>query len=103
MHKGAPKGNNNAGRGRQASKALEYALKNDGDISKCIGEIKALAEIWGVMIGKAKDGDGQAANMIMDRLEGKPGQSIMLTGDEDNPVAIKEVVRTIVKPNDTDG
>jgi len=100
---GAPIGNTNALGGFKARNALEMAIANKGEDKEVISSMQVLYDIWRVQVTKALDGDQAATNAIMDRLDGKPGQSVMLTGDENNPIAIKEVVRTIVKPNDTDG
>ena len=98
---GAPKGNKNAGRGRMATQALEVALGNGGQDKKVSSKIQTLVDIWNKQIALAKEGNPQAAAMIIDRLEGKPGQSLMLQGDEDNPLVIQKVVREIVDANNT--
>ena len=78
MPGGAPQGNNNAGRGREATAALEKALHQiaNEDHSQCIARFQALVDIWKAQIQKAQDGDTVAASMIVDRMEGKPRQSI---------------------------
>ena len=101
-NKGGQPGNNNAGNGQQARHALEMAIKTKGEAKKVISSMQVLYDIWRVQVQKAMDGDQAATNAIMDRLDGKPGQAIMLTGDEDNPIAITAVKRVIVKPEDTD-
>jgi len=104
---GAPLGNNNAGRGREATKALESALlRRAGETPdrETISRFSVLEQIWDKQIDKAlagdpKDVDNQSAQMIIDRLEGKPRQSMEISGDEDNPLTINEITRTIVKPS----
>ena len=102
-NKGGQPGNNNAGRGQQARQALELAIANNGEDKQVASGMQILYNIWKVQVLKAMDGDQAATNAIMDRLDGKPGQSLMLTGDEDNPVAISRVERVIVKPTNTNG
>lgn len=103
-NKGGQPGNNNAGRGQIARQALEIAVRrlaaSEDDEDKPIAEkISPLVDIWIKAIEKAKDdGDMQALNAIMDRLDGKPGQSINLGGQEDNPLRIQEVKVTFVDP-----
>ena len=99
---GAPKGNTNALGGFKARNALEMAIANKGENKEVISSMQVLYDIWRVQVAKALDGDQAATNSIMDRLDGKPGQSVMLTGDDENPIAIREVQRIIVKPKDTD-
>lgn len=100
---GAPKGNKNAVNGQRAKKALEMAIESKGKDKQVISSMQVLYDIWKVQVKKAMEGDQAATNAIMDRLDGRPGQAIMLTGDEDNPVAIARVERVIVKPTNTDG
>lgn len=99
---GAPVGNKNALKGYQARQALEMAIANGGKDKTVISGMQVLYDIWKVQVAKAMKGDQAATNAIMDRLDGKPGQSIVLTGDENNPVAITQVERVIVKPSNTD-
>ncbi len=100
--KGAPTGNNNAGIGRQARHALELALDPDINPDELVSGMRTLVKIWRKQIEQAEnDGSQASANMIVDRLDGRPGQSIVLSGDEDNPIAIRKVERVIVKPTDT--
>ena len=98
---GAPQGNTNARRGFQARQALEMAIANGGEEKQVAEGMQLLYNIWRVQVAKAMEGDQAATNAIMDRLDGKPGQSIMLSGDEDNPVTIAQVERVIVKPTNT--
>ena len=100
--KGAPPGNNNAGIGRQARHALELALDPDIDPDKVVSGMRTLVKIWRKQIEQAEDdGNPASANMIIDRLDGRAAQSLTLSGDEDNPIAIRKVERVIVKPTDT--
>ena len=81
---GAPKGNRNAAIGRKAILALELALNGKEEV---VSSMQPLVDIWRVMITEAKGGDSKAANMIMDRLDGKPGQSLNIGGE----LGLKEV------------
>jgi hypothetical protein len=103
--RGGQKGNNNAGIGRDGRMALQMALDNHGSDEpiKAIGRIATLIKMWQPIIDKAmEEGDLAAMKEINDRLDGKPAQSIMLSGDEDNPVAVTQVERIIVKPSNPD-
>ena len=100
-NRGGQPGNNNAGTGQQARHALEMAIATKGKAKKVISSMQVLYDIWRIQVDKALGGDQAATNAIMDRLDGRPGQAILITGDEDNPIAITEVKRIIVKPEDT--
>ena len=79
---GAPKGNNNAGTGRQATRALELALdsfENGDEEPQVIARMKTLMRMWKPVIQAALiDGDLAALKEIHDRLDGKAAQSIDL-------------------------
>lgn len=101
---GAPKGNTNSATGREGRRALELALENYGSDQpkEVIGKIATLIKMWQPIITKAmEEGDLAAMKEINDRLDGKAAQSLSLTGDEDNPIAIARVERVIVKPTDS--
>jgi hypothetical protein len=91
--RGGQLGNNNAGRGRKASDALDLALKvQSGEIKlKNIvssNGMKALVDIWLKQLKKSiEDGDNGSAAMIVDRLEGRPAQSVSIEGE----LGLKEV------------
>lgn len=79
---GAPKGNRNAANGQFARAALVKALeKRAGYVSsnEILSRFKTLVEIWDVQIDKALDGDGPAATMIVDRMDGKPKSNDTVT------------------------
>ena len=77
---GAPKGNKNGSNdNRKARRALDLCIKklSEGkDPSQVVSDIKPLVMIWAKMIEQAAEGNTASANMIIDRLDGKPGQSI---------------------------
>lgn len=79
--RGGQPGNNNAGVGRQARRALEIAIRNNGQKKEVASDIECLVEIWNKAIEQAKEGNSGSISMIMDRLDGKPGQSIEHTGE----------------------
>ena len=95
---GAPLGNNNAGNGRVASQALNVALGHGGEDVKVSTKIETLVAIWNAQIKEAKEGDHQAASMIVDRLEGKAAQSIAIEADINTDLTITRVERIIVEP-----
>ena len=100
---GATKDNKNAVNGQKAKQALLMAIASKGKDKTVISTMQVLYDIWKVQVKKAMEGDQPATNAIMDRLDGRPGQAIILSGDEDNPITIQEVKRIIVKPKDTNG
>ncbi len=102
MAGGAPLNNNNAGRGREATAALEKALHQEAneDSVQCIARFQALVDIWKEQIKKAKDGDSSAATMIVDRMEGRPAQSLNIGGQDNNPLQVQEITFNPVGPDD---
>ena len=78
---GAPEGNENGKNGRRAKQALEMALNNNGEEKEVASRMQCLVDIWNKQIAKAKEGDSHSATMIMDRLDGKPGQTVDLGPD----------------------
>jgi phosphotransferase system HPr-like phosphotransfer protein len=78
---GAPLGNKNGVRGTQAKQALQIALRHNGQKKRVVKDMACLVEIWSKTIEQAKEGDNQSINMIMERLDGKPGQSIDVTAE----------------------
>ena len=95
---GAPKGNSNASSARIARQALDVALGHGGEDVPVSTKIKTLVEIWNAQIKKAKDGDHQAASMIVDGLDGKAAQSLAITAEIDTELTITRVERIIVEP-----
>lgn len=83
---GAPEGNTNARRGFEATRALESVLLKRAGLkpeAETISRFTALELIWEKQLDKATgelgDIDNQSAQMIIDRLEGKPRQSVDAT------------------------
>ena len=98
--RGAPKGNKNASTGMQARRALEVALNHEGQDKPVASAMKTLVEIWNAQIGKAREGDHQAASMIVDRLDGKAAQSLAITAEIETDLTITRVERVIVEPKE---
>ena len=98
--RGGQIGNKNAQNGRIASQALQVALNHGGNAVEVSSKIKTLVEIWNAQIAKAKDGDHQAASMIVDRLEGKAAQSLAIQAEIETDLTITRVERVIVEPKD---
>lgn len=97
---GAPIGNTNATKGYEATRALEKALAEEstGIEGTYVAKFSALVDIWKAQIAKAKDGDAQAAAMIVDRMEGRPKQAVDIGSDPDKPFLVREITRSIVEP-----
>jgi len=93
---GAPIGNQNAVRAKLARAALDKALEKRSPTDRYF----SLIQIWDKLIEDAIDGDKQAAAMIIDRLDGKPAQSVEVSGDADNPI-VSEIQVKLIKANDT--
>lgn len=98
--RGGQIGNKNAQNGRIATQALQVALNHGGNAAEVSSKIKTLVEIWNAQIAKAKDGDHQAASMIVDRLEGKAAQSLAIQAEIETDLTITRVERVIVEPKD---
>jgi hypothetical protein len=89
---GAPLGNTNGKKeNRLVTDALRRAVAQNPDKLQ-LGCMKVLDDAVG--------GNIASFSVIADRLDGKPAQSVTLRGDEDAPVAIKEVA--LVRPSPTE-
>ena len=78
MSSGAPRGNKNAAKGKAWRDALDYQLKNYE--SATVKKKEALREIAKAVVEKALDADMVAVKEIGDRLDGKPAQSVDVSG-----------------------
>lgn len=89
----APKGNQYAKKGRAWADALNRALKqyNDGDVRT--GD--ALRRIANKVIEKALEGEDRAIQEIGDRLDGRPAQSVAVTGEEGGPIEQKWTIEVV--------
>ena len=86
----APKGNLNASKSGTFQDALRKSIAQD--------EGKRLRAAAEKLLDLAAEGTPWAVREIADRLDGKAFQSVMLSGDENAPLAFTEITRTIVKP-----
>jgi hypothetical protein len=84
---GAPKGNQNATKGRLWNEAIRKVLAE--------GDKQALVRVARKLVNAAEEGDIQAIRELGDRLDGKPNQSI--SGPDDGPIHHK-VEQVIVDP-----
>lgn len=89
---GAPKGNNNATKGREFREALKRALAHRYDTAS-----DGLMEIANKLVDAAEKGEGWAIKEIGDRIEGKPAQAMTIGGDKENPM-ITRVENVIIDP-----
>ena len=80
---GAPKGNKNAQNNAIAGAALKKALaiKDGKEPTESRETFQCLVDMWSMQIDEALMGDKHSLNMIVERLDGKPGQSIDLGPD----------------------
>lgn len=85
---GAPKGNDNAARGKKWKDAIHKALAKDKN---------ALERVAKKLIAAAEEGKIDAIRELGDRLDGKPSQSI--TGEDGGPIHHR-VEQVIVDPKD---
>lgn len=70
---------------------LDAVTKSQNPISGAIEEIPIRDQIVLQLIAKAQSGDYQAIKDLLDREMGKASESVKLTGDTENPVAITAV------------
>ncbi len=61
----------------------------------CIQSPDRLRDMCEALLDKAKDGDIPAITFIYDRLEGKPMQQTVISGDKDNPLREVKTIRLI--------
>jgi hypothetical protein len=93
----APLGNNNAAKAKRWAAAIERAL----DKRSRRESLDALDELAEKLLLKCDEGDMSALKELGDRLDGKSVQGMILAGDSDNPIAVTEVTRRIIDPNET--
>ena len=83
MPVGAPLGNTNSAKAKPWQKALERALaRHGGDVDS---GLNPLAE---KVLKLALDGDKDAWQEIANRLDGKPAQQLIHSGDSESPLTI---------------
>lgn len=94
--RGAQPGNTNAKKGKDWQLAIRkaLALHSGGE-----GATKGLEKIAKKLIAAAENGDAWALKELGDRIDGKPAQSMTVSGDESAPL-VTRVERVIVKSKD---
>lgn len=90
---GGQPGNQNA----RKAKLFEGALKRA--LARAAGTVdEGLAKVADALVRAGVAGEQWAVKEIGDRLDGKPAQSVALSGDEENPLRIESIKRVIVDP-----
>lgn len=97
----APVGNQNAAKGRRWQDALNKALARYESKDPSVSAGEALDAIALHVVERAIDGNWDAISEIGNRLDGKAAQSLMLSGDADNPL-VHRIERAIVRSNAKD-
>ena len=103
MKRGAQPGNKNATKGTEWRQALKRALvrvveaENDDDE---ISYRRGLDIVADKFVEAASNGESWAIKELGDRLDGKPGQSVTVGGDPDNPLMSLPI--EFVKPSVSD-
>ena len=85
---GAPKGNQNAAKGKRWKSVIEQRLE-------ALGAMETLAD---ALITEALTGNIQAIKEIGDRLDGKPCQQIEATGLDGGAIQLERIERVITDP-----
>jgi hypothetical protein len=96
----APKGNQNAAKGKRWQEALIKALAQYENKDAGIKRGQALAKIAEMVVMKALGGDKDAAAEIGNRLDGKPAQALEHSGVDGVPLHVFE--KRFVGPEDHD-
>lgn len=86
---GAQPGNNNAGKGTDWRDSIRHALAKVGRKEKGneAAYRKGLNKVAEKFIEAAEDGEAWAMKELGDRMDGKPAQSIDLTGEVNIPLS----------------
>ena len=90
-------GNQYARKAKDWENALRRALDRYENPQKGVVSGMALARIAESVVERAIEGDQRAVEEIANRLDGKPAQTQILAGDQDNPVTVKGVIN-LVRP-----
>lgn len=102
MPVGAPKGSKNAFKGSEWSKSLKRAMSRfsakEGD--EHVSWRRGLDRVADKVIAAACEGQKDAWQEIANRIEGKPGQSVELSGNPEKPIGILPF--EFVDPKDTE-
>lgn len=94
---GAPFGNKNGARAKVWRDAINRALAKATPAN--IARVDELAE---TLVSLAAQGDMAALKEIGDRLDGKPAQSMQVSGEDGGPVQLQRIERVIVDPKHSD-
>jgi hypothetical protein len=90
-------------KGIQGPRAKPYRDALRMEITAAGADFKLLRMIASAHINKALSGDLQAIKELADRLDGKVAQPVVGGDDDDAPVRIEQVQRTICDPQDKHG
>lgn len=101
MPVGAPKGSANRAKGTQFADAVRVALMTYEATDVPQGQ--ALRKIADTLVKGALEGNMTALQEIANRLDGKPAQQVMLTGEHGGPVQLQTIERKIVDPANPNG
>lgn len=102
---GAPKGNQNSAKGREATKALFQALavaSGQKEPEDVLTRYQVLVEMWNKQIISALEGDKASLQMIVERTDGKPKQAIVGGDDDDQPIRISRIELVALSDNSED-
>lgn len=83
----------NANSGRREKHFLTALLMELKDAGADMPKLRSIAK---TLIQKAEEGDMQAINALMDRLDGKPMQQTEITGEEGAPISM--ILRKVIDP-----
>ena len=93
----AAPGNQYAAKERVWTAAINKALEK----RSALGRMEALADLAEKLLDQCSEGNLVALRELGDRLEGKPGQSMTLGGDPENPLVIAGGIK-LVRPESSD-
>jgi hypothetical protein len=105
MPVGAPKGSRNAFKGTEWSKSLKRAMArfSDKEGDKQVSWRRGLDRVADKVIAAACEGQKDAWQEIANRIEGRPAQSMKVSGDEDNPIhTVNRIERLILNGDSAD-
>ena len=95
---GAPVGNQNAAKAKRWAAAIDRALDRRAQAKGLRDAQEALDELAERFLIAVETGDISAYRELGDRLEGKPAQSVALTGEDGGPIKVQKIERVIVDP-----
>jgi len=101
---GAPKGNKNAvgNAGQRRAKLFKDALTRE--IAKCADNNlgAGMDRIARKLLDAALGGEPWAIQEIANRIDGRPAQSVELSGDDEAPLIIQRIERIVVNGSGTE-